>query len=150
MCVGDLFETPMQNASDIQNFIFAGKSMFTIVSKKTGNRFTYKVTKGGKKSNEHVRFVHVLVGPSNTDSYQYIGYMLENSRERLIAGRKGKANIPCFDALNWLVRNLNRAVLPEQIEFYHSGQCGACGRVLTDPHSIKVGLGPICEERISG
>lgn len=34
--------------------------------------------------------------------------------------------------------------LPSQIEVWHEGRCGACGRRLTVPESIANGLGPVC------
>lgn len=34
--------------------------------------------------------------------------------------------------------------LPEQIEVWHEGRCGRCGRRLTVPESIANGLGPEC------
>jgi len=37
--------------------------------------------------------------------------------------------------------------MPDNVEFYHSGNCAKCGRKLTTPESIKNGLGPICFNR---
>ena len=34
--------------------------------------------------------------------------------------------------------------LPISVRFWHEGRCGRCGRTLTDPESIKRGLGPVC------
>lgn len=31
-----------------------------------------------------------------------------------------------------------------------TGRCGCCGRELTDPTSIEIGIGPICRERLGG
>jgi len=54
-------------------FMFAGKSIFTFINTKTGNRFTYKI-KSNKESN--LFFVSVLTNP---DNYSYIGTCIEGN-----------------------------------------------------------------------
>jgi|GEM_PF-3764627 len=31
----------------------------------------------------------------------------------------------------------------------HSGNCGFCGRALTDPHSREIGIGPECAKKVN-
>ena len=51
-------------------------------------------------------------------------------------------------AWRWLWTRLNaRAVLPANVTVWHEGKCGACGRKLTVPDSIKSGIGPVCAAR---
>jgi len=33
------------------------------------------------------------------------------------------------------------------MEFYHMGICSCCGRTLTTPHSVEMGVGPVCFQR---
>ena len=47
-------------------FIKAGKAVFTVENKDTGNRFTYKAKKCEDKD---IWFVSVLTGPDNYDNY---------------------------------------------------------------------------------
>jgi hypothetical protein len=35
------------------------------------------------------------------------------------------------------------------IEVYHTGNCSYCGRELTDPVSLEVGIGPICRSKLA-
>ena len=56
---------------DALKFMFAGKSIFTFLNTKTGNRFTFKI-KASKNSN--LFFVSVLTSP---DVYQYIGVLYD-------------------------------------------------------------------------
>ena len=42
---------------------------------------------------------------------------------------------------------LDRGVLPEALRVLHHGRCGRCGRKLTTPESIRLGLGPVCVTR---
>lgn len=62
---------------DIRNFLLAGKAIFTVVSKKSGNRFTYKVK---KYDNGDLWFVSVLTGPDNYSSYSYLGTIFPINR----------------------------------------------------------------------
>ena len=55
-----------------------------------------------------------------------------------------------FQAFAWFLASLSRpgTELPEQLEFWHAGRCGRCGRRLTVPASIASGFGPECAGRI--
>ena len=59
------------NNSEALKFIFAGKSIVTLLNSKTENRFTFKV-KSVKNSNLY--FVSVLTG---SETYSYIGTCTE-------------------------------------------------------------------------
>lgn len=39
--------------------------------------------------------------------------------------------------------------LLEELEVYHHGRCGRCGRKLTDPDSIVQGMGPECRKKLN-
>jgi Family of unknown function (DUF6011) len=39
-------------------------------------------------------------------------------------------------------------MLPDTTVVYHHGKCGACGRDLTDPLSMYIGIGPTCRKRM--
>jgi hypothetical protein len=43
---------------------------------------------------------------------------------------------------------VNDKPLPEYIQVWHHGQCCKCNRILTDPTSIKRGIGPECLKRM--
>lgn len=48
-------------------------------------------------------------------------------------------------AFRWLWVQLTKGnELPDKVEVWHEGRCGACGRRLTVPESIAQGLGPVC------
>jgi hypothetical protein len=144
----DVFDEQMLNAEDVQRFVFAGRALFTIVSKVTGNRFTYKVKAPRSDKDKRIMFVNVLSGPDNVSNYSYLGYLLKKNRNELIPGAKGHPDADSFVALNWLVGKLAAGKLPDTVEFYHAGKCGCCGRTLTVPESIVTGLGPVCAGRM--
>ena len=123
------------------DFIFGGNSIFTCRNTKTGNRFTFKVTKHKK---EEVYFVKVLTNP---DVYEFIGSVrkeskYKHSRKSRISGESQSTRV--FD---FLINRLRTNTLPEFVEIWHEGRCGRCGRSLTVPNSIETGFGPECVKK---
>lgn len=124
---------------DIERFVFAGKAHFTIRSRKTGTRFTFKVQ---ASDDGKCYFVKVLNGPDNYRNYQYMGMIFEPKTEALRWTKKSKVSkdAPSFKAASFFFSNLGHP----GIEFYHEGKCGRCNKKLTVPESIQTGLGPVC------
>jgi hypothetical protein len=121
-------------------FAMGGRARFTLVSKQTGKRYTFRVAKA---KDGDMFFASLLVGQNNEADYEYLGF-IKNDLGALIAGRKGNSNHPAFKALDWTLRQLAADTMPEQLEFWHEGRCARCGRALTDPASIEAGVGPEC------
>jgi len=46
----------------------------------------------------------------------------------------------------WFWNNLVSGSLPTGFQVLHMGRCGKCGRDLTDPKSIHMGIGPECRK----
>lgn len=132
----------IEDLQDIQTFVYGGKATFTLVSKATGTRFTYKVTR--PEEDAKILFVKVLNGPDNWMNYQYVGNIVPKNN-RYYHGKKSKIaeDAPSAIAFKWFFRRLMRGDL-SQMEFWHEGKCCACGRKLTVPESIASGIGPVC------
>jgi len=128
--------------SDALNFIFAGNSIFTFLNTKTNNRFTYKVK---KSKNSDIFFVYVLTSP---DVYTYIGFHKNNN---FIYSRKSIINqdSQSIKVYEYVIKKLINNTLFDFIEVWHEGLCGKCGRKLTVPTSIKIGIGPECLNKLS-
>jgi hypothetical protein len=138
----------LTTAANALAFMRGGKAIVTLVSVKTGTRFTYRIS--AAEDNDTL-FVGVLTGPDNGADYRYLGRV---ARGIFWAGRKvPKANdispdAPSAKAFAWVWRTLSRGELPESREIYHEGRCGRCARRLTVPASIEAGFGPECAGRI--
>lgn len=126
-----------------RTFMFAGKAYLTLVSKATGTRFTYRVS----TKEDAPFFVGVLSGPDNTHDYTYLGFVPQGGAE-LVAGKKGRPDAPSYKAFAWFLQALQAGVMPTQLEVWHEGLCGRCGRALTVPESIAAGLGPDCASKM--
>lgn len=129
----------MTSISDIEKYIFAGRSVFTLKSLKTGDHFTFKV-KNWKK-NPNIHFVNVRTN----NGFEPIAKIMFKKQVSISRNSVVNARSPQFKALEWsLERLLNKKELPRELEFYHDGRCGKCSRPLTHPDSLKAGLGPEC------
>lgn len=128
-------------------FFLGGNSLFTIQSKTTGTRFTYKILRS--KNDENYFKVMTFVGTDNTKDYKQMGY-IERLKSPLInpvsaIWKTHKA----FIALDHVYLNLNVQKFMPSLEIWHEGRCCKCGRVLTVPESIARGIGPECWDRIN-
>lgn len=132
--------------ADIVRFVFAGRAVFTLVSKSTGARYTFRVRAG---RDDDRFFVEVLTGP---DTYTFLGTIFDagTTRARYFHGKRSAigAAAPSAKAFAWFAGILlGQGRVPSTVEFWHAGACGRCGRELTDPVSIQTGLGPVCAEK---
>lgn len=130
-----------KKSEDALAFMFAGHAHFTLRSKKTGTRYTYRVSKA--KDSETVFFAALLVGSDNTKNYGYLGVIQDRKFRLTKKSRMAETASPVV-ALKWTLNNLINHSLPEQLEFWHEGRCGRCGRMLTVPESLELGVGPEC------
>jgi len=136
--------TPAGRIDDAQtalDFLFSGKAFFTLVSRKTGTRYTYMLR---RKDGGDLFFAHTLTGPNNSDDYTYLGSYWPYDGRGLKAGRNGNASDVRFKGLAYLLRKIKAGEMPHDAELWHEGRCGRCSRRLTDPASIARGLGPTC------
>jgi hypothetical protein len=134
----------------IRTFVLAGDATFTLVSKRTGARRTFRVRETGDNVPTPVRrFVDLLVGPENTSDFHYLCFLHERDGTLNLKPNKHGWGDEAFRALEWMVRRINERgeALLRDAEFWHEGRCGRCGRALTVPESIASGIGPVCAGR---
>ncbi len=130
-------------------FMLAGKAHVTFQSRKTGVRFTYRITEAPDQHYDRRRpphFVAVLTAP---DHYEYLGCVYD--RRAYSHGRKSRVDreAPSAIAFTWVWSRLTAGEMHPELAVYHEGRCGRCGRRLTTPKSIETGLGPVCAGRMS-
>lgn len=137
------FETP----AEVIAFMLAGNAIFTYRSQKTGTRFTYKVSEADKKNPTDAPsfFVSLLAGPDNMSDYTYLGMIKEGKFFATKASRHME-KAPSFVTFQWALTSFYKSVMtmPANLEVWHVGRCGRCGRPLTVPESIASGIGPDC------
>jgi hypothetical protein len=143
-------------AIEARKYLCAGRATITLVSKKTGTRFTYRVNtptdrQTGQPATDGTLMISVLDGPDNETDYVWLGRV---AREVFYVGRKVpkpgeiSKDAPCAQAFAWAWRKLLQGTMPEALEIWHEGRCGRCGRKLTVPQSIAQGFGPECVTKV--
>lgn len=133
----------------ILDFIMAGHSKFTITSNVTGKHLTFTARRphGKEGDSSSPVFISVLRGPDNTHDFSYIGTIFPNNK--FVKTKNSRSHPVAFQGFAWFFNGLcDEGNVLSRATFQHSGECGRCGRELTDPVSIEVGLGPVCRERM--
>lgn len=132
-------------------FLLAGKSEVTIKSGVTGNKYTYfiKRRQSLKDEEEYVYFINVHLNGNST----YAGIMFfDSDKDRFIFKRGKNGNFSENDipikALMYVINKLYNGEYGIDVEIYHCGICGRCGKKLTTPESILTGLGPNCAKAV--
>lgn len=132
-------EKMFHDAGRARDFVTAGKAVLTLRSEKTGTRFTYRVR---KSRDGGAYFVSYRTGPS----YEYMG-MIKNDALSTTARSAVTTSDVEFRAFRFAWSNLVSGKIGDQLEIWHEGRCGRCGRALTDPESIERGIGPECVKK---
>ncbi len=142
------------NHSKALKYMRAGKAIMTIESKKTQKHFTYRFkTPKDLDENTPIKdipvWVSVLTGPDNELGYEYVGVIFGNkyyhSRKARV-GQDAKSIVAFKYWFKALVANDTKRL--SMIELYHEGTCMRCGRKLTTPESVELGVGPVCGAEI--
>lgn len=136
--------TAMIDPDAIARFVRGGNAHFTIRSKRTGTRFTYRARATDRGD---AYFVSVLTGSDNESSYSYMGLLKANEFKRT-ARSKVEFDAPSFKAFMWFWGNIVAHRVMAELEFWHEGRCGRCARKLTVPESIASGFGPECAGKV--
>jgi len=128
-------------------FMLAGNARFTVVSTKTGTRFTFRV-RAAKGEDDNRHFVSVLTGSDNNGDFTYLGTIFNG--DTYSHGRRSDIGFdaPSARAARWALPRLLKGEGHAQMEVWHEGRCGRCARALTVPESIASGFGPECIHKI--
>ena len=136
--------------AQFRNFIFAGRSIFTLENKETGNYITFKVKevkKQGKVIPGQFAIQCKALGDNNY-GYEFLGFM-NTMKPELRPRHQGIKEHVGFKTFWWILKNFERLEdFETKMLMHHEGACCKCGMPLTTPESIEKGIGPICEGRV--
>jgi hypothetical protein len=135
-------ELPIKTVSPIPNGIF------TIVSAKTDNHRTFKISTNRFGQCKGRRFVSILVGRDNTRTYLGFANIMNDKivvwKNKQTPNGKGFYEI-CAKMLRSLFIEGEKSPYQKQIKSMEGAKrCIRCNRLLTDPESIEAGMGPEC------
>lgn len=136
------------NAEQLLLYILGGHGIITVESMTTGQKFTYRfkrpTAKAGEKQTD-IRFVEIL---GSDQQWRYIGNL--TTERKFITTRKTMPVMrdhPAVVGIKWLVDHLMTGKIPASVIVEHTGVCSKCGRKLTDPLSVRDGIGPECRAK---
>lgn len=139
------------NQEDALKFMLGGKSEFVLHSTKTNEDFKYYVTRKDSSINnlDYVYFVSIMDGNSKT----YAGHVwYDKDKNSFFFSQGNKGNVSEKNLhIRSLIFVLNKMMRGEHVgnlEVFHVGRCGRCGKKLTTPESILTGLGPTCSKNL--
>lgn len=124
----------------LKEFILSGKAVFTLYSQKSSKHITFKVKAKGA-------FMHWVSYLTSNGVYEYLGTITDQGFTSTRATRPQLTYGYRFKAFDWFWKHMVAGQMPKDATVHHEGMCGACGRPLTDPVSIKTGYGPDCREK---
>lgn len=123
----------------IEKVLNARKSKFTVTSKVTGEQMSFAFEED--KNNVSRTYVKVK---HDSHAYRYIGVIDNTVMKETFTPILRDMDV-AMQTLVWLMENrYNLKRLNEQVQIEHEGQCMRCGRKLTNPESINIGIGPEC------
>jgi hypothetical protein len=132
-------------------FICAGNSAFTLLSEKSGNKYSYRVKKAKHSTEDHPPlFVYIMNGRAKLQAYDHIGTIFTSPTdlsfvwERVFQPRRSMVMLPALHAFQYAFNALRVCKMPVNCQIWQSGRCGRCNRILTNPASILTGFGEEC------
>lgn len=131
------------DSKDSVQFMLAGNATFTARNRVTGKRFTFKIRRS-KTALTPVHFVSVLYGSDNNADYTFFGTIFDEKtfvHSKKSTLKKDDIRVVGF---KFIWEHLLANALNPDMEIWHEGSCGRCGRLLTVPESILSGYGPEC------
>ena len=132
----------------LKDFIFAGNATITLESKTTGNWYTYKIQQS--KAKPTLDYIRRLSGSDNDADYAYIGCVYSDSEYFSPVKPYNAADKELWPksifVIAWLFKHIDNCT--DLINVYHEGKCCRCGRKLTTPESIQLGIGPECRRMV--
>lgn len=138
------------NYEHIRKLILAGSAIVTIRSNKTGQHYTYQIRHSKNViSDNRIYFVSVLHGKENTSDYAYLGIINPKTKFfKTTSKSRYSDSSTCVKAFKYFYDRLMSDSVME-LEVFHECTCARCGRLLTTPESIKLGIGPECKKLMS-
>ena len=137
-----------ERALAVRQFALSGRYAILTLESPTGGRFTYRC----KPASDGRTFVDLLTGPQNTTDYTPLGVVETDPphgryTHSWLGGIPEAA--PAARGARWFFAPLAADLLVlarrlPTVRVYHAGNCGRCGRLLTTPESVELGLGPVC------
>lgn len=131
----------MQTTQDKLFTIRTHNGFVTMKSKQTGEHRTFRIwsQKDDAKFLPGGRIVGLLTGPDNEADYRSFGQLGNDGQIYLWRKHQGDR---FYQWVSLALMHPERFL--EKVEFSFDARCRKCNRLLTDPLSVCLGIGPTC------
>ena len=151
--VGDYSKITLDRAL---KYVLSGSSEFKLVSGKTSREIFYRVTRKSAActgSNNDNQFIYWLYSGESYDSLKYLGSIYFNKNQNCFEFARGKLGVGNkysveVKAILYFMNRIYSGKFNTNIEIYHNGNCGKCGKKLRNVMSINTGLDPDCAKKV--
>jgi hypothetical protein len=118
---------------------------FTVVNPASGEHRTFRIRTQKKDARfaPGERIVSLLTGPDNEEDFTGFGFIGQDGKVRVWNRFAGTQ----YDRYARLIGNLEAEALRWNLEVLWSAKCRCCNRELTDPVSLREGIGPVCRDK---
>lgn len=133
-------------------FLLGGRCETTIESNVTKVAYTYKLMRCKQEMiNQPIRKYYVNVREDN--GYVYAGAITVDYERHVFRYSKGLSGKytqthQAIRALLWVLRNCNKEAI-RLVTIYHVGKCACCGKPLSTPDDLALGVGHTCRYKVS-
>jgi hypothetical protein len=135
--------------ADVERAAKVFNGIYTIQSAKTGAHRTFKVHTQGEKAQfaPGRRIVSLLTGSENSSDDSYTGFAFIDDDGILVWAKMLKDGLwRIYADMLWTLV-LDQAFSPwaeKGFTIMGEGRCLRCNRLLTEPNSLRTGIGPVC------
>lgn len=132
----------------IKNYLLGGKAVVTLESP-SGEHHTYAVNQPNSPDifPDGTFFIYCQI---DSGLWLYVGMIEDRYSFRLTRASNWGYDSKIVKGARYIVRMMNGLPYDSRMKLYHAGVCSVCGRQLTTPKSIKLGIGPKCRKKIRG
>jgi hypothetical protein len=123
----------------------------TIQNRETGEHRTFRIRTqpDDAKFAPGARIVGILTGPDNTSDYKQFGFVTDDGINvwRKYRGADKRSAYEWYATMLWALGTDPASAWHEKYTILTEGRCCRCNRKLTEPTSIRTGIGPVCAGR---
>lgn len=143
MTLNTIMSHELVGTENIYRYMTGGHAVVTLQSDSGVHRTYMFKAPNNRRKGEDTLFVSTLV---NGNEWVYVG-MYKNKDFHLTKASKFGRESAVVKGVAFILRlMLKEGFHNEHMHLYHEGICCRCGRPLTNPDSIAIGIGPVCAE----
>lgn len=134
-----------------KQFILSGKAEFGLYSVVSDKHINYVALLGKDQKTVFIYSNGQCLGAIKNEEY-LMKKVLQHPEEGLIPGVIPlSSTLLAAKAFNWYWERVLKdtwQLEEEKFYAYHHGRCGYCRKELSDPESIRLGIGPTCRKKL--